>query len=32
MNFMGSAAALVFTIGVLVLVGLGFARALFKGI
>jgi hypothetical protein len=32
MTLMGSAAALVFTIGVLVLVALGFARALFKGI
>jgi hypothetical protein len=32
MNFIGSAAALIFAIGVVVLVALGFARALFKGV
>ncbi len=32
MNLIGSAAALFFAVGVVLLVGLGFARALFKGI
>jgi hypothetical protein len=32
MNFIGSAAALLFGVGVVVLVALGFARAMLKGI
>jgi hypothetical protein len=32
MNFIGSAAALIFAVGVVVLVALGFARALYKGV
>ena len=32
MNLIGSAAAIVFGIGVVALVTLGFARALFKGV
>jgi hypothetical protein len=32
MNFIGSAAALFFGVSVVVLVALGFARAMFKGV
>ena len=32
MNFIGSAAALLFGVGVVLIVALGFARALLKGI